>query len=232
MNPYRTMRDPLENKDLNLGMSAFETEDDELFRLFRRVEQSIKHIRDGMHIVSFTVDATEWPSPFGCAWARPRMWEQYGANHSGACLVFDRERALRVCQAQMNSLGVHYSALVNYTPEGFAGSQARNLLADRFRGPDPLSDYSAAYIEDHHEEFFFLKTSDWETEFEHRLALLGPGGDCVDLSFEDSLVAVVVGERFPDWQLPGARDLCAAASAELRQMHWADGRPFPLSRNA
>ena len=29
---------------------------------------------------------------FDCSWARPRMWEQYGDNHAGACLLFDRGR--------------------------------------------------------------------------------------------------------------------------------------------
>jgi Protein of unknown function (DUF2971) len=49
-----------------------------------------------MCVLAFSGDAGDGVglrhATFDCAWARPRMWEQYGDNHTGACLLFDRGR--------------------------------------------------------------------------------------------------------------------------------------------
>ena len=45
----------------------------------------------------------------------------------------------------------------------------------------------------------------------------------------DALVAVIVGERFPEWQRAGASELCDVAGVPLSRMHWEHGRPFVLN---
>lgn len=47
---------------------------------------------------------------------------------------------------------------------------------------------------------FFLKTRDWETEFEYRFVLTAPDTDQVFAEYGDALEAVIVGEKFPQWQ--------------------------------
>ncbi len=46
------------------------------------------------------------------------------------------------------------------------------------------------------------------------------------MSYEDAL-RYVVGERFPDWQLPGARHVADTAGVELGRMQWQNARPYP-----
>ena len=58
---------------------------------WRRAVARLKVVRDAMRVLSFTQDAPRSTRVFGCSWARPRMWEQYGEVHRGACLLFDRE---------------------------------------------------------------------------------------------------------------------------------------------
>jgi hypothetical protein len=53
-------------------------------------------------------------------------------------------------------------------------------------------------------------------------------GEYVYVGFRDALAAVIVGERFPDWQIPGAAEVCERAGVKLRLMHWENGRPFAL----
>jgi hypothetical protein len=46
--------------------------------------------------------------------------------------------------------------------------------------------------------------------------------------YGDTLRAVVLGEKFPEWQIAGAKQVCDAANVELRQMVWWNGRPITV----
>jgi hypothetical protein len=61
--------------------------------------------------------------------------------------------------------------------------------------------------------------------------VLAAGDDdyaCID--YGGSLVHVVVGERFPEWQDPAGMKACANTKIPIRLgwMHWRDGRPRVL----
>ena len=74
-----------------------------------------------MHLLSLSGDAEdrgEFPG-FDCCWSRPRMWEQYGDVHRGACLLFDRTRLERAIREQWPDEG-RYSDKVDYAREGSA----------------------------------------------------------------------------------------------------------------
>jgi hypothetical protein len=231
MRRYGRMRDPFENKDpIALTFSGFTDGGQSFEATFGDAVAGIKRIRDGMRILSFTMDEPEWGSPFGCGWARPRMWEQYADNHSGVCLVFDREVLAATIVSQFDPGPYHRPVL--YSPEGFSGSDARHLRLDSFPVGTPSTQSVNQYVEAHHEEFFFLKTQDWSTEFEYRFVLTAPDDVCGDLpvDYGDALAAVVVGEHFPNWQMAGAKELCDSAGVALRQVSWDAllGRPYPV----
>ena len=243
MSPYRRMRDPAENKDIVPG-TAWIGDPPNVDEALGRMIGQIKEVRDSMRLLSFTGDARDRAgveSRFDCCWARARMWEQYGDNHRGACLLFDRGGLGETVQEQMEE--AVYMGDVRYTREGIAESATRNLVDDRIFDADRRVEAVIEYIETNREDFFFLKSDDFETEYEHRV-VLKTGEDTQELTgymsdeegyvycgFADALVAVVVGERFPDWQLAGAREACAQPGAELRRMHWWQGQPFALDKS-
>ena len=85
------MRDPIENKDwvhVLLGSPAWSVEK------VRELEAVANAVAYETKILSFTLDgSTEGRrTEYARGYARPRMWEQYGQNHEGVCLVFDHER--------------------------------------------------------------------------------------------------------------------------------------------
>ena len=95
------MRDPAENKGIepSIGSSRASPDHD---RATNDVYALIKAARDRMRVLSLTCDANDgggYPAFDGC-WSRPRMWEQYGDNHEGVCLLFDRSRLERVVDEQ------------------------------------------------------------------------------------------------------------------------------------
>ncbi|MCB8914204.1 MAG: hypothetical protein H6532_00010 [Thermoleophilales bacterium] len=64
--------------------------------------------------------------------------------------------------------------------------------------------YVNQFVNERKEDLFFRKTNDWATEFEYRFVSTVPGGSYVYVDFEDALEFVMVSERFPHWQRPGA----------------------------
>ena len=237
LSPYRKMRDPAEHKDIepSIGSPRHGSDAD---RDFADVWARIKTIRDRMRVLSLTRDSEEpgdtFPE-FDCCCSRPRMWEQYGDDHRGACLLFDRsrlERAVRADKRTRHFRDVEYDRQASIEPFQ-RGLSANEILRDR--DPDRAV---ADHIDAHSDAFFFLKSDDFRTEWEYRVVLTA--GDDRDeyayLDYRDSLVAVVLGERVPEWQRPGAVDTCSkfevklGGKVKLGRMKWCHGRPrvFPV----
>jgi hypothetical protein len=137
-----------------------------------------------------------------------------------------------------------YMRDVRYTRAGIAESETRHLVDHRIFDADRRVEAVTDYIERNRDDFFFLKSDDFATEYEYRVVVnIGedreaPAGYVSDeegyayCGYGDALVAVVVGERFPDWQLAGAREACAERGAQLRRMLWWQGEPFAIDKSS
>jgi hypothetical protein len=232
MSPYARMRDPLENRELFIEVDRLAGEEDG--KLWHTVCDLVKRIRDRTRLLCFTVDAdesdgyTEADAPFMEGWSRARMWEHYADTHAGVCVVFDRERALGHLRAELNQLGSFTADKVVYTAQGFSDTRASTLILDQFR--DNVNTAASSYVVNHDKDLFFTKTLDWRSEYEFRVTLF-PGqinDDFVFVSYggAESVVAVILGERFPQWQLPAAKSVCEKAAVALGQVKWEAGMPF------
>ena len=91
----------------------------------------------------------------------------------------------------------------------------------------------ADFVVDYQHDLFFTKTLDWQSEHEFRVTLMGDeiAAEPILVPFGDagSVEAVILGERFPDWQFPAAKWACDQVGVELLRLHWKAGRPWPLS---
>jgi hypothetical protein len=250
MSPYRKMRDPAENKDFVFEPALERSESaraDAVPRVLGMdVVATFKSMRDATRVLCFTLDARDDGDTFECSWARPRMWEQYADAHCGTCLTFDHEGLL----SALTDRDRMYAASVQYTRGGIAESGARRMIHElslwrpepivrRVRGRrDPRRllnrvsaeadrlDQVADLINRYRDDFFFLKGDDFETEHEFRVVLFGgQEEEYAYIDFNAALVSVILGERFPDWQVPGAVEACRAAGVPLRRMRWEGGRP-------
>lgn len=156
------------------------------------------------------------------------MWEQYAEQHAGVCLLFERKQlAERVRESLLGQdFPPPYHRTVEYTPEGPGGGLTLDLgsLAGKVT-PEMV----ATYIEDHHDELFFLKTDDWRTEVEYRFVVTAMSNEAVFVDYGDALHAVIVGEKFPTWQRAGAIETCREVKAEPLHLDWSMGHPLPIS---
>jgi hypothetical protein len=157
------------------------------------------------------------------------MWEQYGDKHRGVCLLFEAPVLTRAITDQ--SPPEHtYMRDVDYTREGIAAAYGpvRTIIDERIFEGRERAKAVAEYVEERHEAFFFLKSDDFETEYEHRVVLAAGGDEYFCVEYRDALAGVVLGERFPPWQRPAAIAACADLGVKLGRMHWEHGRPHVL----
>jgi hypothetical protein len=129
---------------------------------------------------------------------------------------------------------------VVYTEAGIAGSKLRFLGDPRIFDAGQRADGVTEFIEGNTDDFFFLKTDDFKTEHEYRIVFMAGDqsvatasgspvsfeGEFAYVEYGDALVAALVGERFPNWQLLGANRACERANALLGKVGWKNRRPI------
>lgn len=230
LSPYRLMRDPVENKDI-LPSIAWHGSPPDADRAIQSVYMQLRAARDRMRVLSFTRDADRRAehAGFDCCWSRPRMWEQYGDLHRGVCLLFDRVELEQAVRDGWSSEPT-YMRNVAYTREGIAaaGGPVRTLIDQRIFDDKERTEAIDDYVNSRSDAFFFLKSDDFATEYEYRVVLAAGDDDYAYIDYDHALVAVVLGERFPDWQRPAAIHASSELAFKLGRMHWEHGRPHVL----
>lgn len=234
LRPYRQMRDPLEAKDWNFGLGyALDPSQHPDNKYLSEILQLAERVKDQTLLLSMTVDADGYGddpaiSVFGRGYARASMWELYAERHAGVCLVFDRSDFTSHFIEQMNEIGMLDRGEVRYTRGGLAEDvKAQTILTDNAAAGGNPSEEAARHVVQNSTALFFTKLLDWQGEHEYRFTLFEPSLDEAFCDFGASLQAVILGEQFPEWQLAGAAQAADKAGAELRQMVWANGRPWP-----
>jgi hypothetical protein len=216
------MRDPVENKDwvqVLFPPPSWSTE--EMLRFEAVARQVIYETK----ILSFTVDSPEAGRrpEHSRGYARPRMWEQYAENHRGVCLVFDLTSLRARIEGEVARFRRALFGLVTYSDLPLEHHETARSLDATDLVVAGRGDYERGleiHLDEHAQELFFRKLSDWSTESEYRFIVTdGTSGDIV-LDFGDTLRAVVLGEHFPAWQIPAAAELCRANGIDLKQIRW------------
>lgn len=237
MSPYARMRDPLENRELSFCAAPGNLDADVADDKLSSAAFFIELVRSTMSMLCFTADAGDPygpdDEPFMRAWARPRMWEQYGGAHQGVCLLFERDLLLERISDELQPRGMVVGADVSYVPRGFSGTAAARLDLESF---DPYDlPKLARFVLDSKQDLFFTKSLDWEAEHEFRVMFspekkTGEGprpADYVLVPFGDASAvrAVVLGEKYPDSEMPRALTVCEEHGLELLRVRWEAGVP-------
>jgi Protein of unknown function (DUF2971) len=239
MSPYHKMRDPVESQDV-LPAITWWGDPPGADRATWAVQADIKATRDAMRVLAFSRDVGDGVGGhpgFDCCWARPRMWEQYGDNHRGACLLFDRDRLEAFLQNEVGDERIYWDD-VRYDRQGIADSPVQHVTDERIFDEKQRQLAVAEHIDRYRSDFFFLKSDDFATEAEYRIVLKTaddpPVGYTTDaqgyayVGHGDALVAVVLGLHFPKWQRPAAQEACDHAGIKMLRMWWEQGIPFLL----
>ena len=233
LSPAHLVNDPLESNPAFLGAAVGQTDSPEVdyenqvaaMEAGMRLQQLRRHSK----VLSLTIDAPAEDGNaevFGRGYARARMWQQYAENHHGVCLMFRREplqtNALSEIQGRTPRAWV---GAVSYTQRGILDNPAATLM------PNPATtdaDVVEQHVREHLHWLFFTKLLDWETEHEFRFVESSTDDGYTFVDIGDTLAAVILGWKFPEWQAHGAVEMCQSVGATTWLMQWDRARPMPV----
>ena len=117
--------------------------------------------------------------------SRMRMWSQYGEDHKGVCLIFDKSNLLKKVE---DSFEYFWSDSVEYTnrlelPYNFI---ARELIESKIEGRNFF---------EQHKKIFFQKAMDYKNEQEFRI-IVEDDSENSFVDINDSLFGIIMGQRF------------------------------------
>lgn len=195
-------------------------------------------VRSGTRLACFTLDDTREErlslNLFHRGWCRPRMWSQYAAGHTGACLIIDKagwEQRADAKWPQGQTPAVHHGP-VRYEDVPWGGLQDHLKFRWEDLQPERVEETIATFIADKGPELFFRKNRDWESENEYRYVTQSEN-DYETVSLEGTLAGIVITPEFPSTERSVLRHRLAAAGfsdVPVAELRWADGAPWTILR--
>ena len=234
MSSLRRLNDPREAKDLEFGYGGMAGNAPVRERQEKISAEVNRRLREQVFVACFTAEGDEYGEwgHYSRGYGRARNWAQYGDDHAGACIVFDRAELEKAFDEAAKKLGS--------TPRHFCGPV---VYRDQQAHHDPVIGWTVKlaelreigiegvldrWIEKAHESLFFWKNTDWASEQEYRLVALAEDATRVEIDVRSSIVGLVLGERFPDAEASVLGERLRRIGVEalqLGKMTWRNGMP-------
>jgi Protein of unknown function (DUF2971) len=164
------------------------------------------------------------------AYGKPRMWSQYAGNHTGVCLLFDKENLNQTLKDKFKDQEL-FSGPVEYgnfhdvaAPGWMEQMEAFQLSADDIVA-NGLEATLRAHRDKHHQVFFYRKNKDWENESEYRWIVHGDTDEPEFIPIETALRAILLGIDFPLERLNDVYEYCTATETSISRIVWINGMP-------
>ena len=156
---------------------------------------------------------------------KPRMWSQYGQNHSGICLVFSKESLMKTIKNELSQDYLVYHENVNYKE---IDSESLSIEDNNLTKNEIILNH----IKQNYKNIFFQKHLDYKDENEFRIILVQENENnlykdiLIDIS--NSLKFIILGDRFPKVYLPTIKELSSKLNIDCKKLHWEHNQYFLL----
>jgi len=153
---------------------------------------------------------------------KTRMWTQYGDNHKGVCFVFNKDKLVENIKNQIEVLKegkVIYNHYKEYENITFDFNELDKIEIDVF---------CKKYLNEKIEYLLFQKEEDFKDEVEYRIIAYKEDSEDKYIDIGNSLVAIIIGDRFPDGLLPSLSFFSKIIDVPCRRVYWEHGVPHIL----
>jgi len=176
-----------------------------------------------------TTDTDSYPGRrqtlFYRGFARPRMWAQYADNHTGVCLMFDREMLHQEIIRQLEEGDELFYSLVSYEPwTGEDDRASYTVMASAMEGLG-IDEAVRQHVIAHKERLLYLKAPDWSSESEGRWLMVRKSDGPAIVSFGDSLQAIFLGSQFDRSKVKQLTDSFDRKIKKIYGIKWPNGLP-------
>jgi hypothetical protein len=160
--------------------------------------------------------------------AKSRMWAQYGDNHKGVCLIFNKQMIEDHISEQFDLISDLYAANIQY--------KNRPLKGDIFKSPYTLhypllkelgvTEYVKRHIYTHNGELIFEKSLDWRDEEEYRYMMLINKAENQYLKYGDALCGVVFGAHTQESDQKRIFKMTCKGDTHFEQIKYSNSTPW------
>lgn len=164
---------------------------------------------------------------FGRGYCHPRMWAQYAGEHSGACLVLDKELLNSAITETLTPLGQVFSGQVRYADHTKHDLDAFELDYSHIL-KEGIETVMKRKLAQFRHTYFFQKALDWQQEQEYRWVLIGDNNtpEYVRIDISTSLKYMIVGMKCAKEHWPSITVICEEQEVPVGQLIWRSGQPF------
>jgi len=234
MGPLTSTNDPFETKSWSFAVGAQLGDGNDLKGLASKNPDYNRIIRYGCRVfcVSQDIERAFKLDFYSRAYALPRMWAQYGGNHTGICLVFDKDDLARVIESScpQNETLVAGSVLYGNHFDPSEQTWMRHMEAFQLSADDisvhGLETAVAQHRDRYSDVFFFRKAADWKHENEFRWIVRGETNTPHFIPFDSALRAIVIGTDFPPERVAEVHQFCSDLDLHVARIIWINGQPF------
>lgn len=161
--------------------------------------------------------------------SRPRMWSQYGRDHSGACLVFDKELLHKAVFAHARERAVYFGHVEYKNPSPLSSLTAPHPLKISLSSILELGPERAVqqHLAIYHQALFFQKAVDWMQEREYRWTVHWDKTSEFFVDISTALVGIALGERMDAADRSRIARVAGELDVSLAVMRWRNGFPQP-----
>lgn len=155
---------------------------------------------------------------------KPTLWSHYADNHTGLCLIFDKDKLI---ESLNNNLGsekeykiykhnlINYETLENHIEK--LGIKYEDIIKQGLE--EVLDDFISHNLAN----FLFTKTLDWQVENEFRIMVYTNSDErYLYLPVNDSLCGIVMGARLSSVYCESIKQF----NIPCAQLEWKNGLPF------
>lgn len=190
-----------------------------------------RHIKESTQLICFSKDGhlsgnhmEDNPHRGFC---KPRMWDQYGARHTGVCLIFDFARLCSVFHEQFQTFSYRYGD-VNYVDRLLPDIQLDPAYVINVDSLEDMGakDYALAHLRKYQERLFFEKAKDWENEAEFRFVVFECEPGYYYLEYGNALRGVLFGESCSEENILKIVALTKRRGLQYQQLSWRNCTPW------
>jgi hypothetical protein len=159
----------------------------------------------------------------------PRMWSQYGENHYGVCLVFDKNELIKnICDSKKfliseNGEYQFFNEYVIYNDRLPGLDKALTMNYENDKGKEAFILFKKNIT-----PFLFTKYENYKHEQEFRMVIHNSNFQnrkIIDVDYGNSLKGIILGCRFKDVYLPSLNSVIVKYNIPIFQINWFNGRP-------
>lgn len=226
LSSYGKTNDPAEYKNLSFTGSGalFNYENGVIDSAALQKRLNIQ-IQENVKVACFSGNNGKNEDIYNSGFAKSRMWSQYGDDHFGVCLAIDRKKLEENIKDSISEDDLLKGKEVDYLNDPKIFIESRTIENAK-AGQLAPNIYIKEHIISNFEGLFFNKNPDYKDEEEYRFAVYSNKVEDLFISIKDSLIGVIVGDRFPTIYACILEQLSKDYHILCKRLKWHNGKPM------